>query len=112
MNAGTLRDEIVDAHLKLHAIHPDASAAIAARQPGRSASGSEAQKHPLWGTTLYVGTTWDLETEFGEFDAHVYQDVSSKGYIVALSHGDLHKADEIATRIHSCCVTSETLGAR
>jgi 3,4-dihydroxy 2-butanone 4-phosphate synthase / GTP cyclohydrolase II len=112
MASPSLRDEVADAQFKLHAIHPDASAALAARQPGRGAVGSEAKKHPLWGTTLYVGTTWDLDTEFGPFDAHVYQDVSSKGYIVALTHGEVQKADEIATRVHSCCVTSETLGAR
>lgn len=40
-----------------------------------------------------------------------WQDVISKGYIVALVYGDIG-APELATRIHSCCVTSETLGAR
>ena len=49
-----------------------------------------------------------METRFGVFRAHVYQDVIHKNYIIALVHGDL-SAPLLYTRLHSSCVTSETL---
>ena len=59
------------------------------------------------GTTIYVGT-FELETIYGVFTAKIYQNLIHKGYIIALCHGDI-TADVLTTRIHSSCVTSETL---
>ena len=59
------------------------------------------------GTTLFVASC-SVETRFGVFQAHVFQDLIHKGYIIALAHGNLH-AKTLYTRIHSSCVTSETL---
>ena len=61
----------------------------------------------IYGTTLYIGVV-DLETRFGLFKAYTFQDLIHKGYIIALSFGDL-KSETLYTRIHSSCVTSETL---
>ncbi|MCF3651982.1 GTP cyclohydrolase [Synoicihabitans lomoniglobus] len=63
---------------------------------------------PLHGTTLYVATC-SLDTRFGPFRTHIFQDIIDKHYIIALAFGDITKAEVIYTRLHSSCVTSETL---
>ena len=65
------------------------------------------KKIPIIGTTIYIGEV-DIELIFGRFHAIIYQDIIHKGYIVALAHGDL-TAEPLYTRMHSSCVTSETL---
>ncbi|HMO64953.1 MAG TPA: GTP cyclohydrolase, partial [Verrucomicrobiota bacterium] len=64
-------------------------------------------ERPLHGTSLYLAQC-RVETPFGRFHAHVFQDLIHKGYIIALAHGDVG-APTLYTRIHSSCVTSETL---
>ena len=61
----------------------------------------------IYGTSIYIGST-DLETVFGTFQAYTFQNVIHKGYVIALSKGDL-ESDRLYTRVHSSCVTSETL---
>lgn len=51
-----------------------------------------------------------LQTKHGTFEAHTYQNLIHKGYIIALSKGDLNSSP-LYTRVHSSCVTSETLGS-
>jgi 3,4-dihydroxy 2-butanone 4-phosphate synthase / GTP cyclohydrolase II len=63
---------------------------------------------PLYGTTLYIASC-DLDTRFGPFRAHVFQDIIDKHYIIALAFGDITTAKVLYTRLHSSCVTSETL---
>ena len=63
---------------------------------------------PLYGTTLYVATC-SLDTRFGQFRTHIFQDIIDKHYIIALAFGNIAKADVLYTRLHSSCVTSETL---
>lgn len=59
-------------------------------------------------TTLFIGEK-DIETKYGVFKAKTYQSlVSSKLYVVALCYGNINH-NELYTRIHSSCVTSETL---
>ena len=62
---------------------------------------------PIHGTTVYLATC-SLELRFGVFRAHVFQDMIHKGYLIALAHGNM-KARTLYTRVHSSCVTSETL---
>jgi 3,4-dihydroxy 2-butanone 4-phosphate synthase/GTP cyclohydrolase II len=64
--------------------------------------------HPIYGTTIYLANC-QLETIFGTFTAYVFQDVIHKGHIIALAHGEIATASVLYTRIHSSCVTSETL---
>lgn len=66
--------------------------------------------HPIYGTTIYLAQC-NLETAFGLFTAYVFQDIIHKGYIIALTHGDIKTARTLYTRLHSSCVTSETLRA-
>ena len=61
----------------------------------------------LYGTTLEIGTM-EVDTIFGLCKIYSFADVCFKNYIMALSYGDL-TADTLYTRLHSSCVTSETL---
>ncbi len=63
---------------------------------------------PLHGTTLYVATC-TLETRFGPFRTHIFQDIIDRHYIIALAYGNIAEAEVLYTRLHSSCVTSETL---
>ena len=62
----------------------------------------------IYGTTLFIGEL-DLELRFGTFRTFVYQDLINKGYIIALAQGLEDPETPLYTRIHSSCVTSETL---
>lgn len=61
----------------------------------------------IFGTTIYIGSM-PMQTRYGKFICHTYQNLIHKGYILALSYGSL-EAPELYTRVHSSCVTSETL---
>lgn len=63
----------------------------------------------MWGTTIYLATC-PLETRFGVFTAHVFQDVVDKHYVIAMTFGEVRGAEVLHTRLHSSCLTSETLG--
>lgn len=64
---------------------------------------------PIHGLTLYLGCL-PLNLKYGKFTAYVFQDLLAKGYLFAISYGDIN-AEVQYTRIHSSCVTSETLRA-
>jgi len=61
----------------------------------------------IYGTTIYIGEI-EIETIYGKFMTYTFQDLIHKGYIIALVHGDIH-SEVLYTRMHSSCVTSETL---
>ncbi len=63
---------------------------------------------PLYGTTIFIAHC-ELELRYGKFNAFVFQDLITKGYIIALAKGDIQKASVIYTRIHASCIASETL---
>ncbi len=76
-------------------------------------SGSATKPHaaddrPLYGQTLFIASC-ALEMRFGSFRAYIFQDIIDKHYIIALAHGDVVSAKTLYTRLHSSCVTSETL---
>jgi 3,4-dihydroxy 2-butanone 4-phosphate synthase/GTP cyclohydrolase II len=99
---------------KLYTInHNEAVEAVLATlsEYGQTASHLDAADpfdRPLYGTTMYVARC-SLETRFGPFCAYVFQDIIVKNYIVALVRGDIHGPHLLYTRLHSSCVTSETL---
>lgn len=76
--------------------------------PGSVSEFMPAQDRPLYGTTLFLARC-AVETRFGKFRAYIFQDLINKAYIIALAHGDITGARELYTRVHSSCVTSETL---
>ena len=61
----------------------------------------------IYGTTIYIGEI-NIDTIFGNFVVYTFQDLINKGYILALCYGNI-KEKELYSRIHSSCVTSETL---
>ena len=62
----------------------------------------------IYGTTIFIGEH-NVETKYGTFLAKTYQNlISSKMYIIAMCFGDIH-SKQLYTRIHTSCVTSETL---
>ena len=63
---------------------------------------------PIYGTTLYLASC-DVDLTCGKFKAHVFQDIIHKGYVIALAYGDIQEAKMLYTRVHSSCVTGETL---
>ncbi len=63
---------------------------------------------PLHGRTLYLASC-ELEMRFGPFRAHIFQDIIDRHYLIALAHGDITTAEPLCMRMHSSCVTSETL---
>ncbi|CAM2787681.1 GTP cyclohydrolase [Rariglobus hedericola] len=65
-------------------------------------------ERPLYGTTLFIAKC-QLDTRFGLFRAFIFQDIIDKHYIVAMAHGDIANAKTLYTRLHSSCITSETL---
>ncbi len=65
-------------------------------------------ERPIYGTTIYLASC-PLDTRFGPFRAYIFQDLIDKHYIIALAHGDVAKAKTLYTRLHSSCITSETL---
>ena len=89
---------------------PDFEALIRQLQslPGSVLSPELADERPLYGQTLYIANC-SLDTRFGLFHAYIFQDIIDKHYIIALAHGDILKAKTLYTRLHSSCVTSETL---
>ncbi len=66
------------------------------------------EERPIYGTTAYIANCL-LDTRFGLYRAYVFQDIIDKHYIIALAHGDISTAKTLYTRLHSSCVTSETL---
>ena len=65
-------------------------------------------ERPIYGTTIYLASC-PLDTRFGPFKAYIFQDLIDKHYIIALAHGDVANAANLYTRLHSSCITSETL---
>jgi 3,4-dihydroxy 2-butanone 4-phosphate synthase / GTP cyclohydrolase II len=61
----------------------------------------------LYGTTMAIGSM-EIETVFGMCNLHAFADVCFKNYVMALCFGDLN-TEALYTRLHSSCVTSETL---
>lgn len=89
---------------------PDFSALISEFQ---HASGSvlapiSRDERPLYGQTVYIANC-SLDTRFGTFRAYIFQCIIDKHYIIALAYGDIINSKELYTRLHSSCVTSETL---
>jgi 3,4-dihydroxy 2-butanone 4-phosphate synthase / GTP cyclohydrolase II len=63
---------------------------------------------PLYGQTLYIANC-ALDMRMGTFRAYIFQDIIDKHYIIALAYGDIVNSRTLYTRLHSSCVTSETL---
>jgi 3,4-dihydroxy 2-butanone 4-phosphate synthase / GTP cyclohydrolase II len=76
--------------------------------PGGEPEGVSGDERPLHGTTLFIARC-GVDTRFGPFEAFIFQDLTDKHYVIALAHGEIASAKVLYTRLHSSCVTSETL---
>lgn len=63
-----------------------------------------------FGSLLEVCAT-PLETEHGPFVAHVFQNLSTRRPTLVLTRGDVRSLEPLLARVHSSCVTSESLGS-
>jgi 3,4-dihydroxy 2-butanone 4-phosphate synthase / GTP cyclohydrolase II len=52
-----------------------------------------------------------LPTEFGEFQAHVYESVLDGEQHLAIVFGDISSTPEVLVRVHSECLTGDVLGS-
>ena len=55
------------------------------------------KEHPIYGTTIYIGKN-SIETVFGPYDVYTFQDLITKGYVLALVHGDPSAEKVVYTR--------------
>jgi len=61
----------------------------------------------MQGTTIFIGKV-NIETKISKFKTFLFQDVIDKKYIMALCYGE-YKRSNAYIRIHSSCITSETI---
>lgn len=61
-----------------------------------------------FGSLLETGAT-QLDTPHGDFAAHWFQNLSSRRPVLVLCRGDVRTAEPLLARVHSACVTSESL---
>lgn len=66
--------------------------------------------HAAHGTLLTVGER-ALSTIHGEFRVHVFRNLATRGFVLAVTIGDVTGPEPLLARVHSSCVTSETFGA-
>jgi GTP cyclohydrolase II len=61
-----------------------------------------------FGSLLETGAT-QLDTPHGDFAAHWFQNLSSRRPVLVLCRGDARAGEPLLARVHSACVTSESL---
>jgi 3,4-dihydroxy 2-butanone 4-phosphate synthase/GTP cyclohydrolase II len=66
--------------------------------------------HAAHGTLLSVGER-PLATVHGDFRAHVFRNLATRSFVLAVTTGDPTGPAPLLARVHSSCVTSETFGA-
>ncbi|MCB0332265.1 MAG: GTP cyclohydrolase II RibA [Bdellovibrionales bacterium] len=77
-------------------------------EPG-SAFTQDIADSPTRGATVSLGSL-TLELKQGTFRAHAFESLTDRSHIIALSKGDITTEDPLLIRVHSECITSETLG--
>jgi 3,4-dihydroxy 2-butanone 4-phosphate synthase/GTP cyclohydrolase II len=90
----------------------DAPDAREGARRARDAAGAHAEAACTWSLrgALLRRETRRVETAHGPFAAHVFLDLSARQPCVVLTRGDVRSPEPLLARIHSSCVTSETLG--
>jgi len=64
----------------------------------------------LCGTLLFRAAR-PLDTDHGRFTAHEFTDLVARQPLLALTHGDCRGTAPVLARIHSSCVTGESVGS-
>jgi GTP cyclohydrolase II len=65
---------------------------------------------PLCGTLLHHGAR-PLATPHGAFTAHAFTDLAARQPLLAVTRGDCAGSAPLLARIHSACVTGESMGS-
>jgi GTP cyclohydrolase II len=65
---------------------------------------------PLCGTLLYRASH-PLDTSHGRFTAHEFTDLATRQPLLAVARGDCRSAAPVLARVHSSCVTGESIGS-
>ena len=65
---------------------------------------------PLCGTLLYR-SSHPLDTPHGRFTAHEFTDLATRQPLLAVACGDCRGAAPVLARVHSSCVTGESIGS-
>lgn len=76
--------------------------------PRGSAHNPSPTEAPMYGPLLSVGQV-EVSLRQGEFQAHLFKSMSDGKYLIALSQGDITTEDPLLIRLHSECITSESL---
>lgn len=74
-------------------------------------TGTESRVHSMRKSTLHLGEH-RIAHAHGVFDVHFFRDLANETTAMAISTGDLGGSAPLLLRVHSSCVTSETLGGR
>jgi 3,4-dihydroxy 2-butanone 4-phosphate synthase / GTP cyclohydrolase II len=61
--------------------------------------------------TLLFRTSHPLDTPHGRFTAHEFTDLATHQPLLAVARGDLRGAASVLARVHSSCVTGESIGS-
>ncbi|MCP3143820.1 GTP cyclohydrolase II [Pyxidicoccus xibeiensis] len=77
-------------------------------QPAQWPHTSQPQ-HSTHGLLLRLGEQ-RLETRHGAFQVHVFQNLFTRAYTLAVCRGGLQTPEPLLARIHSACITSEAFG--
>ena len=64
----------------------------------------------IYGTTLFIDESV-IETRYGIFKMYTFQDLIHKGYVIALTYGDITKEKAPLVRVHSECITGDVFGS-
>lgn len=64
----------------------------------------------IYGITIFVGKM-PVELKYGKFMSYTFQNLINKSYIIVLISENTNWDNPIYTRVHSSCVTSETLSS-
>jgi 3,4-dihydroxy 2-butanone 4-phosphate synthase/GTP cyclohydrolase II len=63
---------------------------------------------PCYGSTICLGSL-PIQLEYGEFKIFAFETMKDGNHVLALTMGDVSSSDPLLIRMHSECVTSETL---
>ena len=80
-------------------------------RPGSHLGGAGSAALALRHVQVRIVASARLPTEFGHFQAHVFQNDRDAFEHVALVRGELQDAEDVPTRLHSECLTGDAFGS-
>jgi GTP cyclohydrolase II len=81
------------------------------KQPWTTPGSSVTEARPEQGVTVEVASRANLPSEFGEFAIYVFHNNRDDKEHLAMVHGDVFGANDVATRLHSECLTGDVMAS-